>query len=107
MNTYPELTTEEKARRARIAELKALIKKEAGDRRLIKAAYRLPHGSDENKAAMAKAREACGFDPKHVFQWNAHAIPSRNYGRESLHLWHLEYGNLRGKPHVCELLPIG
>ena len=104
MNTYPELTPEEKAKRARIAELKVIIKKEASDRRLIKAAYRLPHGSDENKAAMALARTACGIDPKHVYSWNAHAIPDRNYGRASIHGWHVELGNLTGKPHVMEQL---
>ena len=103
--TRPELTAEEKEHRAAVSAVRDLIRKEAVLRRMIKAAYRLPHSSDLNKAAMQAAREACGIDPKHVYPWNQHCIPQRDYGRAGIHALHLRLAELTGKPHVKELQP--
>ena len=98
-HTHVAPTAEELARRARCRELRVIIAKEAADRRMIKAAYRLPHGSPENKAAMAAARVALGFTA-HVYDYNAHCVPDRDHGRASVTRWHVELANLRGKVHL-------
>jgi hypothetical protein len=98
--THTGPTAAELARRARCRELRELIRKEAGDRRIVKAAYRLPHGSPENKAAMAAARVALKIDPKYVGPWNEHAIPGRDYGRSYVTELHVELATLRGKQHL-------
>jgi uncharacterized protein YjiS (DUF1127 family) len=114
MNTYPELTTEEKAKRARIAELRRLIKIWATWRRQIKTAWHLNHSSTEFSDALAKLRadlQAAGDgDGAPVFAryekwWGPQ--PDRKFCRDYVHELHVEYGNLRGKPHVCELVPAG
>jgi hypothetical protein len=92
-------TAEELARRAEIAELRQKIREEAAYRRMIKEAYRLPHGSPENQAAMAAARITLGLT-KHVYSWNAHAIPSRDHGRGYVTQLHIELAELRGKVHL-------
>lgn len=98
--THIAPTAEELARRARCRELRELIRKEAGDRRLIKAAYRLPHGGPEHKAAMAAVRAHLGIDPKHVFEYNWHCQPGRDYGRSCITELHVELASLRGKVHL-------
>jgi len=97
--THTGPTAEELARRARCRELRELIRAEAAKRRMIKAAYRLPHGSPENKAAMAAARVALGLTA-HVYDWNAHAVPGRDYWRSHVTDLHVELANLRGKVHL-------
>lgn len=99
--THTGPTAEELARRARCRDLRDLIRKAAQERRMIKAAYRLPHGGAENKAAMAAARVALGLTA-YVYDWNAHAIPARDYGRSGVTDLHVELARLRGKEHLTQ-----
>lgn len=98
-STHVGPTAEELARRQRCRDLRDLIRAAAENRRAIKAAYRLPHGSDDNKAAMAALRTRLGIDMRYVGPWNAHAIPSRNDGRFEITQLHVELAHLRGKEH--------
>ena len=93
------LTAEELQKRARVRELRDLIRKEARDRTVIKTAYRLPHRSPEHKAAMAAVRAHLGIDPKITFEWNWHCQPNRDYGRAWITELHIELATLRGKVH--------
>lgn len=101
--SYPELTPEEKATRARIAELRSLIKGWAAWRRRIKLVWGMKHGSTEFLDELAKLRAglAVSTDPgfaKYEKWWGNQ--PYRTCYRYLLHGLHLEYGELRGKPHV-------
>lgn len=95
--TRPELTVEEIARRARMTELRTLIAKESGDRRLIKSAWRMNHSSDQFKAELARLRPMLGITKYYDWQGN---VPYRNYGRSYVTELHIELAKLRGKVHL-------
>lgn len=101
--TYPELTPEEKAKRAQIAELRGQIKKLAATRRLILDAYRLPHKAPEHQKALD---DACvKLEITNVGQWQRHCIPGRFWWRDEVHALHLQLAELTGRPHAREPLP--
>ena len=94
--SYPELTPEEKAKREEVSELRKMIAGWVIHRRMIKAAYRLPHGSTENLEAMKKAREVLKLV---TYSYNAHCTPARHLGKDILTEHHIELATLRGKVH--------
>jgi hypothetical protein len=104
VNTYPELTPEEKARRAKIVEVRKELKELAAKRRLILEIYRTPHDTPEFLAAMKQARATLGIPEDYQARWAPHAIPGRLWWRAETHTAHIKLAQLTGKPHVVEQL---
>ena len=93
---YPPIVEEEIARRARIQYLRNKIKPLVQNRRLIKAAYRLPHGSPEHLQRLVELRSLLGYKE---YSYAAHCQPGRHDYKSELTCYHMELAGLRGKVH--------